>query len=131
MSGVPGVFDRDDLTMGLRELISALHATGEQSTVRIVGGAAISLAYNAERASTIDIDALLTPRDAVLTAAAAVADKHAWVANWLNDKAQMFFPDGFGQRSPDALTGPARAIVQIALDTRPRGHTAPEVPTLV
>lgn len=195
MSDAKGIFNRDDLTMGLRALIASLDETDEPAELRIVGGAAIALAYNAARGSTVDIDAVLSPRDAVLTAAAAVADAHAWVANWLNDKAEIFLPDGFGKRGAewalvaavgkvkvyvasaemllamkmkaamrrgvrelndlrvllaltgvtsieeadelldafypaDALTGKTREIVQIALDTRPVGHTAPAVPPL-
>lgn len=195
MSVPQGVFDRDDLIAGLRDLIIALDVTGERASLRIVGGAAIALAYNAGRASTVDIDAALIPRDVVLAAAAGVAAEHAWVADWINDKAEIFIPDGFGQRDAewvliaavgnvevyvasaetllvmklkaamrrglrevgdlrilleltgitsvdeadelldafyptDSLTEKARDIVQIALDTRPQGHVAPEVPAL-
>ena len=76
-----------------------LDASGEEAQLRIVGGAAISLAYNAERAATVDIDAVLSPRDVVLEAAGRIARRNSWVADWLNDAARIFVPDGFGQRT--------------------------------
>lgn len=95
------LFTRDDLTTGLRELITGLHATGEPVQIRIVGGAAISLAYNADRSSTVDIDAVLTPRDVVLDVAGDIAERHGWAQDWLNDAASLFVPEGYGQRAPE------------------------------
>lgn len=195
MSTPRTLFTREDLTSVLRELTTALDATGEEVRLRIVGGAAISFAYNADRGSTVDIDALLSPRNVVLGAAENIAALHGWVADWLNDAARIFIPEGFGQRAAewvlmarvgkvevyvasaetllamklkavirrglrevndlrilltvtgvdsvdeadalldafypgDALTEKARQIVQIALDTRPSQHVAPQVPSL-
>lgn len=187
--------DRDDIVAGLRDVVLALDATGEEARIRIVGGAAISLAYNAARGSTVDIDALLTPREAVLDVARGVGAGHGWPADWFNDAARIFVPEGFGRRGAewttiaavgrveisvasaetllamklkatirrglrelddlrillgltgvvsvdaaedildafypaDGLTDRAREIVQVALDTAPQGHVAPEVPRL-
>lgn len=95
------LFTRDELAAGLRELIGMLAQTGQAMQLRIVGGAAISLAYNGERDSTVDIDAVLTPRDVILEAASAIAAEHGWVKDWLNDSARIFVPEGYGARAPE------------------------------
>lgn len=107
------LFTRDELTAGLRELIAALAHTGEAVQLRIVGGAAISLAYNAARASTVDIDAVLTPRDVILDAASTIADKRGWVKDWLNDSARIFVPEGFGHRTPEWIPLPSPEGVDV------------------
>ncbi|WP_366513418.1 nucleotidyl transferase AbiEii/AbiGii toxin family protein [Herbiconiux sp.] len=63
---------RDDLTTGLRELVAALAESPEPVRLRLVGGAAISLVYDADRRSTVDIDGSLSPRGAVLDVARVV-----------------------------------------------------------
>jgi len=118
MSDPRTLFTRDDLTAGLRELIRALAETSEPVQVRIVGGAAISLAYNADRASTFDIDAALTPRDVVLDAATDIADRHGWVTDWINDAATLFLPPDTGRRRarwvPIAVSGQVEVFVASA-----------------
>lgn len=86
--------------------------------LRIVGGAAISLAYNADRASTMDIDAALTPRDVVLHASADIAARHGWVSDWINDAATLFLPPDTGRRRakwiPIAASGQVEVFVASA-----------------
>lgn len=101
MSAARTLFDREALVRGLRDLVAALDATGEDVRLQIVGGAAISFAYNSDRGSTVDIDAVLTPRDVVLSAAEGIAALHGWVADWLNDAARIFVPEGFGRRGAE------------------------------
>lgn len=91
-------FERDDLLNGLGQVIDKLHAAGINGSINIVGGAGISLAYF-ERRSTVDIDALLTPSQAILEASQEVALENGWDLNWLNDKAQGFIPWGAGNWS--------------------------------
>ncbi|MGM7697285.1 hypothetical protein [Microbacterium sp. A84] len=93
--------DRDSLVLGLRELIARLHEIDAPARIRIVGGAAISLLYNAARGSTVDIDAELAPADVILGASRHIADKHGWPEDWLNDAAMFFLPSGFGSRSAE------------------------------
>lgn len=53
--------DRDDLIDGLREIVARVRSAGLTGvTIEIIGGAALRLAY-IERATTVDIDARLTP----------------------------------------------------------------------
>ena len=115
MSGTRILLDREDLSAGLRELVAALASTGEAAQLKIVGGAAIALAYNGDRASTVDIDAVLSPRDIVLDAAGLVAERHGWVADWLNDAARIFVPEGYGQRGAEwkliAVSGAVEVFV--------------------
>lgn len=74
--------DRDALVLGLRELIAKLHDIDAPARIRIVGGAAISLLYNAERGSTVDIDAELAPADVILGASRHIADNHGWPGDY-------------------------------------------------
>jgi putative NIF3 family GTP cyclohydrolase 1 type 2 len=52
-------FDRAALLGALNELANGLDSEGASATIRIVGGAALSIGYY-ERAATTDVDALLT-----------------------------------------------------------------------
>jgi len=56
--------DRNDIIMGLRELISELRAKGEVAGIRLVGGAALALRYF-DRGTTQDLDTLAEPLPAV------------------------------------------------------------------
>lgn len=55
--------------------------------------------YSAERGSTVDIDAELTPAEVILEASGHIAAKLGWPSDWLNDAAMMFLPSGFGSRT--------------------------------
>lgn len=107
---------RDDIVAGLRELIAELASRGQTARIRLVGGAAIALTVDADRPSTVDIDAPLDPTGPVLEAAAAIAARHGWRADWINDAATMFLPNGLGRRTPEWRTvhqGP-HVTVQVA-----------------
>ena len=49
--------NRDDMITGLQELVAELHARGAMASIRIIGGAALLLRYDADRRVTPDIDA--------------------------------------------------------------------------
>jgi len=73
------------------EIIAALIALAAELQRRrasadtyVVGGAAISLAFD-ERRATRDIDAVFEPKNVVNEAAAAVAPERGLPAGWLND----------------------------------------------
>lgn len=65
-------FDREDLIDGLRQLISQLRNSGQPAGIRIIGGAAVALRYF-DRRTTVDIDAVIHPSNALNEAAHAVA----------------------------------------------------------
>lgn len=92
---------RDELEFGLKEIVQRLEERGEPAELRIVGGAAISLWHNASRGATQDIDAALSPADAVLDVAKEVAVEQGWPDDWVNDKAQIFLPSGMGARGEE------------------------------
>ena len=110
------ILTRDDIVAGLRELIAELASRGQTARIRLVGGAAIALTVDADRPSTVDIDAPLDPTGPVLEAAAAIAARHGWRTDWINDAATMFLPSGLGIRTPEWRTvhqGP-HVTVQVA-----------------
>lgn len=92
---------RDELEFGLKEIVQRLEERGEPAELRIVGGAAISLWHNASRGATQDIDAALSPANAVLDVAKEVAVEQGWPDDWVNDKAQIFLPSGMGTRGEE------------------------------
>ncbi len=75
----------------LDALAANLTAKGIDATITVAGGAVMGLVYQA-RPSTTDIDALLRPKNAVLTAAAEIAPREGLPPDWLNDKFSMFWP---------------------------------------
>lgn len=94
------VLTRDDLISGLRDLVSQLSESNQPATIQIVGGAAISLMVNSERLATVDIDALISPPEAVTRIAQTISAERGWPSDWLNDNASIFIPTGVG-RSPE------------------------------
>ena len=54
-------FERDDLVLGLRHLVSTLNERGERSGIAIVGGAALALPDRAVRMVTRIIEIGLPP----------------------------------------------------------------------
>ena len=76
----------------LLDIVAAkLDERGVDATIIVAGGATMGYVYGA-RPSTRDIDALLQPKEAVLAAAAEVAEAEGLPADWLNDKFAMFWP---------------------------------------
>lgn len=95
------ILEREDVKGGLKALVNLLHRGRTKATVRLIGGAAIALAYNARRRATADIDAELIPSDVILEASEKVGAEQGWRSNWLNDAATQFLPNGFGRRQPE------------------------------
>jgi hypothetical protein len=86
-------FDRQALRGALDELVELLASSGTSARIRIVGGAAVAIAYDHARGTTRDIDALLaSPTDAVRAAVVEVARRHGWPESWLNTDAAMYAP---------------------------------------
>jgi hypothetical protein len=74
------------------ELNEELGRSGTRGDVVVVGGAAMTLAYDA-RPATRDVDAIWHPSAEVRAAAARVAARHDGIdPDWLNDGVKGFLP---------------------------------------
>ncbi|MGR2751836.1 DUF6036 family nucleotidyltransferase [Agromyces arachidis] len=108
-------FERDDLVVGLRQLVSTLTERSERSGIGIVGGAALALRYF-DRESTVDIDAhLIGDHEVVLEAGRAIAEANGWPDDWLNDQAAGFIPS-YGRRATEweTLYDDGVVVIQVA-----------------
>jgi hypothetical protein len=84
-------FDRSQLLELLDALSQRFQADHTPAHIFIVGGAAMTLAYSAER-STHDIDAVFVPKNTVLAAVRQIADDRGLPEDWLNDAVKGFLP---------------------------------------
>lgn len=75
----------------LQALDLELQRRGLVGEVFLVGGAAMVLAYDRDRA-TRDLDAIFEPKIQVYEAAQAVAEAEGLPADWLNDAVKGFLP---------------------------------------
>lgn len=90
----------------LAELATRAADAGVEATVHVVGGAAIAIAYDADRDATRDVDAWLNAdersKQGLLAVAEQIAVERGWPSDWLNEQAVVFFPDSVGGKgSPD------------------------------
>ncbi|MEO7980584.1 MAG: hypothetical protein ABI807_06795 [Sporichthyaceae bacterium] len=89
------LFTKEDLREALAELARRLRERGVSAGIRIVGGAALALAYY-DRQPTIDIDALIYPsleaEGPVLEMVATMAAEHGWPGDWLNSNVKVHAP---------------------------------------
>lgn len=84
--------DRDDLIAGLRDLAARARRAGLASiTIELIGGAALRLAYF-DRATTVDIDARLSPQHELAPIIHEIARDRGWPTNWINSDAVQFIP---------------------------------------
>lgn len=88
--------DREQILELLTALGRDLHERGLMGDLYVVGGAAITLCYDARR-STRDIDGVFVPKTELYAAAARLARERALPAGWLNDAVKGFLlgPDQF------------------------------------
>ena len=82
---------RAEILQLLTELAQELADRASTATLFVVGGAAMSLAFDSRRA-TADVDAAFQPSPEVRSAAAVVGLRHGLPADWLNDGAKGFMP---------------------------------------
>lgn len=88
--GSDPLLDHDTLLDALRDLVRRLRERQISAGIRLVGAAAIALAYDHDRPETRDVDAYLAPAEPILEVAAAIAEERGWKADWLNTKVVMF-----------------------------------------
>ena len=76
----------------LGDVAQRLAHAGVQGRLYVAGGAAMALAYDADRL-TRDIDAAITHgHNAVIDAVRAVARARGWPSTWLNEQATTYMP---------------------------------------
>ena len=92
--------DPNDVLLGRAELERAFTALGERlahrgvvADVFVVGGAAMALAYDADRV-TRDVDARFVPHGIVLDEARNVANDLGLPPWWLNEQATAYISGG-------------------------------------
>lgn len=81
--------NRDEIVEALTALAAELTRRGTSAEMYVVGGAAITLAFD-ERRSTRDVDAVFEPKATVYEAAATVAEQLGLPIGWLNDAVKGF-----------------------------------------
>ncbi len=82
-------FDREAIIAALTEPADDLVRSGTQIQIRVVGGAAIPVAFDRETTTT-DVDALYRSNPEVENAARTIAYRNGWPHNWLNDSVKQF-----------------------------------------
>lgn len=105
-------FTADEMRELLRDLDAELQRVGKAALIFVVGGAAMALAYNTDRASA-DIDATFEPRDVVLDAAAVVARRRNLDKYWLSDGVRDYMPPERDDHPRSERIGPA-LVIEIA-----------------
>ena len=99
-----------DMRDALREVAERLQRAGVQGRLYVTGGAAMALAYDAERL-TRDIDAAITHgHNAVIDAVRAVAAARGWPSTWLNEQATTYMPQIPDRHSQVVFDHPALQV---------------------
>jgi predicted nucleotidyltransferase len=83
------LLDRSGLERAFTALGERLLRRGVTADLFVIGGAAMALAYDAERV-TRDVDAMFVPHGIVLEEAQAVADDLGLPHWWLNEQASVY-----------------------------------------
>lgn len=86
-----GRLDADGVRALFQELSDRLVDAGVAAQLFVVGGAAMALAYDADRL-TRDVDALFVPAPEVRRIAEDMSGPHGLEPDWLNDAAKGFLP---------------------------------------
>jgi len=83
---------KDDMFRYFEEISTRLKKMNKNGEIYIVGGAAISLAFNG-RDATEDIDALYKPRSEIRSIINVMSDEHNLRNDWLNNDAEHFITE--------------------------------------
>ena len=90
--GTKRVWTREELVQLLEELGVELDSRGIRGELFVVGGAAMSLAFDSRRLTT-DVDAVFEPKTVIADAARVVASRHPELDDdWVNDAMKGFLP---------------------------------------
>ncbi|MGV8846076.1 DUF6036 family nucleotidyltransferase [Tessaracoccus sp.] len=86
-------FTREQILALLTELGADLASSDIRAELFVVGGAALTMAYNTRR-MTHDVDGAYEPKAEVTAAAKRVARRHDLPEGWLNDAVKSYLPPG-------------------------------------
>jgi hypothetical protein len=89
--------DKESVIQLLKELNTRVGALGIHAELFIVGGAAMALEFDSQR-TTSDIDAIIEPRNAVLSEATNMAAEYGLPTDWLNDSVASLMPSNPDER---------------------------------
>lgn len=109
MSEAAPLLDRAAIQDAFRRLGERLARRGVVADIYVIGGAAMTLAYDARR-STRDIDAVFQPHGVVLEEAWAVADELGLPRWWLNEQASSYAARGGDQNAPHVFDHPGLRV---------------------
>jgi len=83
---------RDDILKYFEEINSQLRSRGEHGKILLLGGAAMTIAFDA-RDATYDIDAIFSPKGSIEQIISDMAKTHQLTSDWLNDVAKDYVTD--------------------------------------
>ena len=100
----------NELRAALGEVAGRLQRRGRRARIYVVGGAAMALAYEADRL-TRDIDAAIVEgHGPLLEEVRAVARERAWPTTWLNEQATAYMPPAPDRHSTVVFDHPALVV---------------------
>jgi predicted nucleotidyltransferase len=103
--------DRRELEGALADLAARLRRNNVTARIYVVGGAAMALAYDAER-TTRDVDGIvLEGHGEVMAAAAEVARDRSLPRSWLNEQASAYVPRGPDRRAIVVFDDPNLRVI--------------------
>ena len=84
--------DVADIRSALSEIAAHMQRRRTRGRLYLAGGAAMMLAYDADR-MTVDVDAAIEAGyDALIEAVTAIARRRGWTRSWLNEQATPYMP---------------------------------------
>ncbi len=102
----PGVLDRHILHQLFEELADALAQARVRACIYIIGGAAMTMAYQRDRATQDACARIDDGHQAVLTAVNSIARRHGLPTTWLNEQATAYLPAAPDRRAPVVFDSP-------------------------
>lgn len=100
-----------EIRFALSELAERLERRRTHARLYIAGGAAMVLAYDADRA-TRDIDtAILDGYEAVMSIAAEMARERGWPSTWLNEQATPYMPKAEQRHGREVFEHPYLTVI--------------------
>ncbi len=106
----------NDMRRLLGEVAHELSTARATARVYIIGGAAMSLAYDVDR-TTRDIDGVvLEGHGALMEAVRTVARRHGLPGSWLNEQAAAYLPPGADNRGILVFDHPNLRVIAASAD---------------